>query len=57
MNNNQVCNPKVEVPTGMSMNDKDYLTSLLSCLKDMEKNYVIAMTEASCESLYEKLKS
>lgn len=54
MNNNQVCNPKVEVPTGMSMNDKDYLTSLLSCLKDMEKNYVIAMTEASCENLYEK---
>ena len=37
MNNNQVCNPKVEVPTGISMNDKDYLTSLLSCLKDMEK--------------------
>lgn len=56
MNNNQVCNPKVEVPTGMSMNDKDYLTSLLSCLKDMEKNYVIAMTEASCENLYEKHK-
>lgn len=56
MNNNQVCNPKVEVPIGMSMNDKDYLTSLLSCLKDMEKNYVIAMTEASCESLYEKHK-
>ena len=56
MNNNQVCNTKVEVPTGMSMNDKDYLTSLLSCLKDMEKNYVIAMTEASCENLYEKHK-
>lgn len=56
MNNNQVCNPKVEVSTGMSMNDKDYLTSLLSCLKDMEKNYTIAMTEASCENLYEKHK-
>ena len=56
MNNNQVCNPKVEVPTGISMNDKDYITSLLSCLKDMEKNYAIAMTEASCENLYEKHK-
>lgn len=56
MNNNQVSNPKVEVPTGISMNDQDYITSLLTCLKDMAKNYVIAMTEASCENLYEKHK-
>lgn len=52
MNNNKISNPKVEVPSGIKMNDKDYVTCLLSCLKDMEKNYVIAMTEASCESLY-----
>lgn len=56
MNNNKVCNTKVEVPTGVEMNDKDYLTSLLSCLKEMEKNYVIAMTEASCDNLYEQHK-
>lgn len=54
--NNQISNPKVEVPTGISCNDKDYLNSLLSCLKEMSKNYVMAMTEASNESLFEKHK-
>lgn len=54
--NNQISNPKVEVPTGISCNDKDYINSLLSCLKEMSKNYVMAMTEASNESLYEKHK-
>lgn len=56
MNNNKVSNTKKEVPTGINMNDKDYISSLLTCLKDMEKNYAIAMTEASCENLYEKYK-
>ena len=54
--NNQISNPKVEVPTGISCNDRDYINSLLSCLKGMSKNYVMAMTEASNESLYEKHK-
>lgn len=54
--NNQIANPKVEVPTGFSCNDKDYINSLLSCLKEMSKNYVMAMNEASNESLYEKYK-
>lgn len=53
MNNNKVCNPKVEVPTGMHLNDKDYVTCLLTTLKDMEKNYCIALTEASNEDLYQ----
>ncbi len=53
MDNNKICNTKVEVPTGMPLNDKDYITCFLSGLKDMEKNYVIAMTEASNEKLYE----
>lgn len=55
MNNNQVCNPKTEVPSGLALNDKDYLSDLLSCLKEMEKNYVVAMTEASNEDLYNKI--
>lgn len=55
MNNNKVSNPKVEVSKGISLNDKDYITALLTCLKDMEKNYVIAMTECSNETLYSKL--
>lgn len=52
MNNNKITNPKTMTPTGLKMNDKDYLTCLLTILKDLEKNYVIAMTEASNESLY-----
>lgn len=54
MNNNQISNPQKEVPTGIKMNDKDYANSLLSCLKEMSKNYTIAMTEVSNESLYQK---
>ena len=53
MDNNKICNPKVEVPTGMELNDKDYISSLNSCLKDMVKNYAMAMTEASNEKLFE----
>jgi len=52
MNNNQISNPKIEVSKGMTLNDKDYITCLLSTLKEMSKNYVTAMTEASNESLY-----
>ena len=51
--NNKICNVKVEVPEGISLNDKDYLNSLLSTLKEMEKNYVLAMTEARSEKLYQ----
>lgn len=54
--NQQISNPKVEVPTGIICNDKDYINALLSCLKEMSKNYVVAMTEASNECLYEKHK-
>ena len=54
MNNNEISNPKTEVPTGLKLNDKDYITSLLTCLKEMEKNYSISMTEASNEFLYNK---
>lgn len=57
MENNKICNPKTEVPTGMNLNDKDYLSSLLSCLKEIEKNYTTAMTEASNEELYNKYKN
>ena len=55
--NNKISNPKTEVPTGITMNDKDYLTSILTCLKEMSKNYTIAMTEASNESLHKSFHS
>lgn len=54
MNNNQIKNNKVEVAKGTNFNDKDYMNSILSCLKDMCKNYTVALTEASCENLYNK---
>lgn len=50
--NSKIQNPKVEVKSGTKLNDKDYLTSLLSCLKEMVKNYSVALTETSCENLY-----
>jgi len=56
MNNNKISNPKTEVSTGIKLNDKDYLTALLTCLKELEKNYVIALTEASNEELYREYK-
>lgn len=57
MNNNQISNPKTEVPKGMSLNDKDYMNCLLSSLKEMVKNYAIALTEASNENLYNQYKT
>lgn len=46
-------NQVTKVPNGIELNDRDYCTCLLTTLKDMEKNYVIAMSEASNEWLYE----
>lgn len=56
MNNNKISNPKTEVPKGTSLNDKDYANELLSCLKEMAKNFTIVKTEASNETLYSEYK-
>ena len=55
-NSNKISNPKTEVPTGKSLNDKDYLNCLLTTLKVMVKNYSTALTEASNENLYNNYK-
>lgn len=55
--NNDINNKKVNVPTGINMNDKDYLNTLLSMLKCIEKNLSIALTEASNETLYKEYKN
>lgn len=55
--NNEIKNEKKEVSTGKQMNDKDYLNSLLSTLKELNKGYTVAMTEASNEVLYNKFKA
>lgn len=52
--NNQIKNPKVEVTSGLMLNDKDYVNSLLAILKDIVKNYAIFITEASNKYLYDK---
>lgn len=51
---NKISNPKIEVSSGMALNEKDYISELLSCLKAMEKDYTVALTEASNEDLYSK---
>ena len=56
MNNNQIKNPKTSTPTGMNLNDKDYMNCLLSSLKELVKNYAISLTEASNENLYNQYK-
>ena len=55
--NNKISNIKQEVPTGIKLNDKDYATALLSCLKEMVKNYSVSLTEASNEMLYNEYKT
>lgn len=57
MNNQIISNPKVEVPTGMQLNDKDHLNDLLSSLKCLVKDYTVAMSEASNEMLYQQYKT
>ena len=56
MSTAKISNPKTEVPKGRSLNDKDYMNSLLSSLKEMVKNYALVMTEASNENLYNQYK-
>lgn len=54
MNNKNISNPKQEVCGGISMNDKDYITDILSSLKCLVKDYTVALTEASNDSLHSK---
>lgn len=55
--NNQITNPKTEVPKGYNLNDKDYLTDILSKEKAYVKDYATALTEASNKTLFSKLKN
>lgn len=52
--NNDINNKKIEVPTGINLNDKDYLNILLELLKCTEKNLSVSLTEASNEILYKE---
>ena len=50
--NNKIKNPKTEVPETLEMNDKDYITTMLTIEKGMVKDYAVALTEASNTDLY-----
>ena len=55
--NNKISNEKVPVEGGLELNDKDYINSVLSTLKELVKNYAVSLTEASNEVLYSKYKA
>lgn len=55
-NNNKVTNPKTEVQKGPNLNEKDYMTDLLSTEKAMLKDYAVALTEASNEQFQQVYK-
>ena len=53
--NNKVENPKTEVPNTPELNDYDYLFDLLSTEKCISNNLATALSEASCDNLYNKI--
>ena len=52
MNNKKLSNPKTEVPSGLEMNDKDYLDAVLEGEKNLSVDMCYALNEASNEQLY-----
>ena len=54
--NKEISNQKIEVEEGIELNDKDYINDLLATLKCMVKDYAVALTEASNETLFSKYK-
>lgn len=54
--NNIIQNKKVVVPIGIDLNDKDYLNSMNSLLKEMIKNYAVILTEVSNKYLLKEYK-
>ena len=51
----KITNKKTLIPQNKYLNDKDYVNRLLTTLKDLEKNYVVMLTETSNEYLYNRL--
>ncbi|MCI2041455.1 MAG: spore coat protein [Bacilli bacterium] len=54
--NKEISNQKIEVEEGIELNDKDYINDLLTTLKCMVKDYTVALTEVSNETLFSKYK-
>lgn len=52
----EISNTMIEVEEGIELNDKDYISNLLTTLKAIVKDYTVALTEASNEELFSKYK-
>ncbi len=50
--NNKIQNKNVEVPNTKQMNDKDFITTMLSIEKALVKDYAVSLTEVSNNDLY-----
>ena len=50
----KISNPKTETPNSIDLNDKDYMNMTLTYLKELIKNYAVALTEASNQNLFAK---
>ncbi|QQK81360.1 spore coat protein [Salicibibacter cibi] len=53
----KIQNPQTNVPKTQQMNDKDFITDLLSTEKYMTSSYGTAMNEASHMQLYQEINS
>ena len=53
----KICNPTIKLDYGLSLNDKDYSTEILTIVKAMEKNTCVFMTECSNEILFSKIEN
>lgn len=51
----KVQNEETKVPATICLNDRDYLTDILSSEKHMNVDMAIALNEASNDELYEKI--
>lgn len=49
----EIFNVEKNISKGSSISDKDYLTYLLMFLKELERNYVMSMSQSSCEEFYD----
>ena len=52
----EISNTMIEVEEGIELNDKDYISDMLTTLKAIVKDYTVALTEASNEELFSKYK-
>ncbi len=54
-NNNIVKNEEQQVPSGIEMNDRDFLYSILTVEKNMSNNYATILNEISNDNTYDEL--